>query len=83
MSSEWEFTVIYLAAIKAIRRCHEKGYICVDLNLGNLVYNEENDLAHVLDGGLSAKVNEPLPDFFKKILIECIEQLKKKSRHLW
>ncbi|MCE0722575.1 MULTISPECIES: protein kinase family protein [Legionella] len=56
---------LFISAIAALKDCHNKGYIVLDLKADNIHYDMSSGKSYLLDGGISVKENKPLdPDIF-------------------
>ncbi|WP_058457910.1 protein kinase domain-containing protein [Legionella bozemanae] len=56
---------LFISAIEALKDCHNKGYIVLDLKADNIHYDINSGKSYLLDGGISVKKDELLdPDIF-------------------
>ncbi|WP_454783344.1 protein kinase domain-containing protein [Legionella sp. WA2022007384] len=56
---------LFISAIEALKDCHDKGYIVLDLKADNILYNKDSGKSYLLDGGISVKKGMLLdPDIF-------------------
>ncbi len=56
---------LFCSAVNALEDCHQKGYVVVDLKADNIHYDLESSKSYLLDGGTSAKINNPLCNTFQ------------------
>lgn len=61
-----KFITYYLAAVRALRACHDKGRVVVDLKFDNMLHvgSLTNSTTYLIDGGTSRKIGEPLSNTF-------------------
>ncbi|HHF7382827.1 TPA: hypothetical protein ACPSKF_003364, partial [Legionella anisa] len=56
---------LFISAIEALKDCHNKGYIVLDLKADNIHYDISSGKSYLLDGGISVKENKLLdPNIF-------------------
>ena len=56
---------LFISAIKALKNCHKKGFIVLDLKEDNIHFDSSSGNSYLLDGGISVKENKLLdPDIF-------------------
>ncbi|PWY57682.1 hypothetical protein DGG96_00890 [Legionella qingyii] len=56
---------LFISAIEALKDCHNKGYIVLDLKADNIHYDINSGKSYLLDGGISVKKDRLLnPDIF-------------------
>ncbi|MBN9228573.1 MULTISPECIES: protein kinase domain-containing protein [Legionella] len=51
---------LFISAIEALKDCHNKGFIVLDLKADNIHYDMSSGKSYLLDGGLSIKENKLL-----------------------
>jgi serine/threonine protein kinase len=57
----------FLSAVKALKNCHNQGYIVIDLKEDNIHYDKITGESYLIDGGLAVKKNGFVsPDVFKQ-----------------
>ena len=65
VSNEEEQINRFLSAIYALRDCHNKGYVVVDLKEDNILYDSESGKSYLIDGGIATKEGKRLHPQFK------------------
>lgn len=69
--------VLFQSAIQALKECHDKGIIVLDLKLDNVYYDSSTQKTYFIDGGFSILAGAPLDPFvFQKTTQESVEQFK-------
>lgn len=56
---------LFLSATNALRDCHNRGYVVVNLKEDNIHYDSEAGKSYLIDGGIAAKERERLHSQFK------------------
>ncbi len=56
---------LFLSAVEALERCHNAGYIVVDLTGSNVHYDADTNITYLIDGGLSAKKGAAINHIFQ------------------
>jgi len=75
--------IIFLSAIQALKECHDKGIIVIDLKSDNIYYDSTTQKSHLVDGGLSALTGEPIDsEAFQKSNENTMAFHRKKYRHI-
>ncbi|WP_454785496.1 protein kinase domain-containing protein [Legionella sp. WA2024007413] len=65
LTNERQQIKLFLSAIEALKDCHNKGYIVLDLKADNIHFDKNSGKSYLLDGGISVKKGMPLnPDIF-------------------
>jgi serine/threonine protein kinase len=57
---------IFKSAVKAIRVCHEKKRIIIDIKEDNVHFDEETGISYFIDGGMSTEIDQSIPKLFKQ-----------------
>lgn len=71
---------LFISAIEALKDCHNKGYIVLDLKGDNIHYDMNSGKSYLLDGGISVKKDELLdPDIFA---VDTNEDRMSKKRNI-
>ncbi|KTD02931.1 protein kinase domain-containing protein [Fluoribacter gormanii] len=69
---------LFISAIEALKDCHNKGYIVLDLKADNIHYDMSSGKSYLLDGGISVKKDMLLdPNIF---VVKTKEELISKKK---
>jgi serine/threonine protein kinase len=68
---------IFRSAIQALKDCHDKGIVVLDLKSDNIYYDSSTQKSYLIDGGLSVPKGTTIdPLAFQKSSRELVEQYK-------
>ncbi len=79
--SEEELRVVFLSAVKALKDCHDKNIILVDLKEDNILFDSETGVSYLVDGGISSKKEEFILHLFEKGSQDLVEDSRAKLTH--
>ncbi|KTC86201.1 protein kinase domain-containing protein [Legionella cincinnatiensis] len=75
--------ILFHSAIKALKDCHDKGMIVLDLKTDNIYYDSSTQKSYLIDGGLSVPTGTTIDPFaFQKSSQEIVEEYKKEYWHI-
>lgn len=74
----------FISAINALKDCHQKGYVVIDLSENNIHFDVETSKSYLVDGGLSVAMNKEgfVPELFCRGSLREIEYCTKKYPHI-
>lgn len=70
---------IFLSAVRALKDCHSKGFIVIDLKEDNIFYDASTDISYLIDGGLASKKNKQIGIEFQGANHQHVRKMRKKS----
>lgn len=74
---------LFLSAVQALKDCHDKGIIVLDLKTDNIYYDSKTEKSYLIDGGLSVPVGTIIdPLAFQKASKEIVEKYKEEYSHI-
>lgn len=74
---------LFHSAIQALKDCHDKGIIVIDLKPDNICYDSNTQKSYLIDGGLSVPTGTTIDPFaFQKSSQEIVEQYMKEYGHI-
>lgn len=74
---------LFLSAAQALKDCHDKGMIVIDLKSDNIYYDSKTGKSYLIDGGLSVPTKTPIDSLaFQKSSQKYVEQYKKEYGHI-
>ncbi|HHF0526550.1 TPA: protein kinase family protein [Legionella anisa] len=74
---------LFHSAIQALKDCHDKGMIVLDLKTDNIYYDSSTQKSYLIDGGLSVPTGTTIdPLAFQKSNQEVVEKYKEEYSHI-
>lgn len=74
---------LFYSAIQALKDCHDKGMIVLDLKTDNIYCDSSTQKSYLIDGGLSVPTGTTIDPFaFQKSNQETVEKYKEKYWHI-
>lgn len=80
--SEETQILVFFSAVQALRDCHRKGRVVVDLKEDNIRFDQETGYSYLIDGGHSAKIHHPIASLFMRLTREDAEGCKNTYSHI-
>lgn len=75
--------MIFSSAANAVKECHDKGLIILDLKLDNIFYDPNTNKSYLIDGGHSAPINTIIdPLIYQKATQDQVDQFKEDYMHI-
>lgn len=51
---------LFLSTVRALKNCHAKGYVFIDLKEDNIHYDAKTNTSYLIDGGMATAINTPI-----------------------
>ncbi len=75
--------ILFRSAALALKDCHDKGIVVVDLKSDNIYYDAETEKSYLIDGGLSTPMRSPIdPLAFQKSSKQQVDDYKREYSHI-
>lgn len=81
INNEEEHIKLFLSAIQALKDCHNKGFVVVDLKEDNIHYDKKSGKSYLIDGGMSVPEGEEIHEQFKVTQDATAQYMRKKFPH--
>jgi serine/threonine protein kinase len=65
-SSQEYARIVFLSAVQALKDCHEKDIILIDLKEDNILFDEASGKSYLIDGGTAVPIGEMIDPVFQK-----------------
>lgn len=56
---------LFLSAVRAVKNCHNKGYVIVDLKADNICYDKNTGISYLIDGGHAIRTGKHISSLFQ------------------
>lgn len=72
---------LFIATVRAIKDCHEKGFVIVDLTPTNIHYDFNTGKSYLIDGGFATRVHDFIPSEFQLKDAAAVKRQAKSFSH--
>ncbi|AWN74833.1 protein kinase family protein [Legionella anisa] len=81
VTNETEQIELFLSAIAALKDCHDKGFVVIDLKEDNIFFDKKQNKSFLIDGGMSARKGEEIHPQFQVTQDATVQFMRKKCPH--